>query len=180
MPEERLPIYLTGSIASRVPPAVTKTRFPSKSCSSEITDARKLRISEVSGNRPTPLSVPVRRPVAGRITWKPRSCKSAMLATVAALFHIFGCIAGIKTLIALLARTRLVSRSSARPIAIRAIKSAVAGEIKIKSFSAASFTCLTSSTDSQTWVVTFLPDNASQVAVPTKLRAEGVGTTVTS
>ena len=103
-----------------------------------------------------------------------------MLATVAGLFHIFGCIAGIKTLIALLARTRFVNKSSALPMAIRAIKSAVAGEITIKSFSAANLTCLTSSTDSQTWVVTFFPDKASQVAVPTKLRAEGVGTTVTS
>ena len=63
---------------------------------------------------------------------------------------------------------------------MRAIKSAVAGEITINSLSAANFTCRTSSTDSQTWVVTFFPESASQVALPTKFREEGVGTTVTS
>ncbi len=38
----------------------------------------------------------------------------------------------------------------------------------------------TSWTDSQTWVVTGLPESAAQVASPTKCSEDGVGTTVTS
>ena len=40
-------------------------------------------------------------------------------------------------------------------------------------------TCFTSSTFSHTCVVTALPESASQVALPTKFKLDGVGTTVT-
>ena len=73
----------------------------------------------------------------------------------------------------------LVRRSSARPAAIRAIKSAVAGAMMMKSAFLASETWRTSSTLSNTSVVTARPERASQVAAPTKFKLEGVGTTVT-
>ena len=78
------------------------------------------------------------------------------------------------------ASTTLVSKSSARPAAIRAIKSAVAGAMMIKLDSFARDTCRTSSTLSQTCVVTLRPERASHVAAPTKFKLDGVGTTVTA
>ena len=64
----------------------------------------------------------------------------------------------------------LVNRSSALPDASFAIKSAVAGAITIKSFSLAIEICGTFSTFDHRSVITFLPDSASQVALPIKFR----------
>jgi len=80
---------------------------------------------------------------------------------------------------AVLARIVVVNKSSARPEAIRAIKSAVAGATTIRSAFSPSETCETESASCQTSLRTGRADKASQVALPTKLRLDGVGTTVT-
>src|SRR4051794_13518843 len=73
-----------------------------------------------------------------------------------------------------------VSRSSARPMAARASRSAVAGATTTRSAFWPIRTWATSGTSDHTSVVTGLPDSASKVAAPTKCRAPGVGTTRTS
>ena len=83
----------------------------------------------VSGNRPCPSSEPVKRPTSGSITLNPRLRSVCTLATVAGSSHIEGCIAGTSIFGELEANTKFVNKSSARPAASRAIKSAVAGAI---------------------------------------------------
>ena len=77
------------------------------------------------------------------MTIKPRERRVATFATVAGSNHMDGCIAGTTNFGTALAKTRLVRRSSARPIANRAIKSAVAGAIIKKSASFAKEICRT-------------------------------------
>ena len=113
------------------------------------------------------------------MTKKPRSRSSRTFATVAGFDHIAGCIAGTMSFGAVLAKIVFVKRSSARPCAILAIRSAVAGATIRKSLDPPNETWRTSSTFSQTVVVTGRPDRASHVALPTKFRLEGVGITVT-
>jgi hypothetical protein len=72
-----------------------------------------------------------------------------------------------------------VSRSSARPVAARASRSAVAGATMTRSACWPSRTCGTSGTSSQTLVLTGWPERAAQVAAPTKRSASAVGTTLT-
>jgi len=90
-------------------------------------------IAEVSGNLPGPTSLPVKRPTSGSITMKPRCLSVFTFATVAGSNHIDGCIAGTIIFGTSEAKTKLVKRSSALPIAKRAIKSAVAGAMRKKS-----------------------------------------------
>ena len=87
------------------------------------------------------------------------------------------CIAGTRILGAVEAKTILVRRSSARPEANLARRSAVVGAITIKSFSLAIDIWGTFSTSLHRSVNTFLPDNASQVDLPTKFKLAEVGTT---
>ena len=118
-------------------------------------------------------------PTSGSRTAYPRSRNTRTFAVVARSLHIFGCIAGTIKTGTLAARMTLVRRSSARPAAILAIKSAVAGAMMMKSAFFANETWRTSSTLSKTSVVTERPERASHVAAPTKFKLEGVGTTVT-
>ena len=74
----------------------------------------------------------------------------------------------------------LVSRSSARPWAALASRSAVAGATTTRSASWPIRTWGTSWTSSQTSVATGLPESAAQVGAPTNSSAAAVGTTVTS
>src|SRR4051812_16693282 len=74
----------------------------------------------------------------------------------------------------------LVSRSSARPWAAFASRSAVAGATTTRSALCPIRTCGTSWTSVQTSVATGLPDRAAQVGAPTNVSALAVGTTVTS
>ena len=120
-------MYRTGSIASRVPPAVIRIFLPRKSARCRVISLTFSIIRAVSGKRPWPESLPVSRPVSGSITKYPRSRNVATLATVAGLLHICGCMAGTKSIGAFVARIELVKRSSARPAATRARRSAVAG-----------------------------------------------------
>ena len=71
LPELRLPMKRTGSIASRVPPAEIRNFFPLRSCCDPICSRKLEIISEVSGNLPTPESSPVKRPVSGCMTANP-------------------------------------------------------------------------------------------------------------
>ena len=137
LPEERLPINLIGSIGSRVPPAVMIIFLPTKSEVATSASLIALMILVLSGYRPTPTSVPVIRPSSGSTTINPRLRKVSTFSVVAGLSHISVCIAGTKTFGAVEARTILVSRSSDRPVANLASRSAVAGAITIRSFSLA-------------------------------------------
>ena len=98
-------------------------------------------IAAVSGNLPGPTSLPVSLPTSGSITMKPRCLSVFTFATVAGSSHIEGCIAGTIIFGTSDAKTKLVSKSSALPIAKRAIKSAVAGAIKKKSALSANAMC---------------------------------------
>ena len=130
--------------------------------------------------RPGPESVPVSRPWAGCNTVIPRLRKVSTLAWVAGLHHISVCIAGATTMGHVATRQELVNRSSARPWARRASRSAVAGAMTMRSASWPSRTCCTLSTSSKTSVLTGWCERASKVGAPTNLRAAGVGTTRTS
>ena len=118
------------------------------------------------------------RPSSGSITKIPLARNTATLETVAAFSHISGCIAGTKTNGLVLALIVLVSKSSQIPLAIFAIKSAVAGATTIKFASRAAFICGTSCTLFQRFEFTERPESASQVEAPTKLRLALVGITV--
>ena len=172
----------TGSMFSCVPPALMSTRLPSKlrwigpvantvRASSAICDGSSIR--------PGPVSLPVSLPCAGSSTVTPRRRSVATFSCVAGCSHISVCIAGAKTTGHVATSTVDVSKSSARPAAKRAIRSAVAGAITIRSASWPTRTCWTSSTRLNTSVSTGFPDSASNVAAPTKRSAFGVGTTFT-
>ena len=90
------------------------------------------------------------------------------------------CIAGAKTTGHRAVSRVLVSRSSARPWAARAIRSAVAGATTTRSASWPIRTWGTSWTSRHTSAATGLPERAAQVAAPTNSSAAVVGTTVTS
>ena len=119
-------------MASRVPPAVIKTFFPSRSdlISAKLETSEIIR--ETSGYRPTPKSSPVIRPSSGSITKIPRDLSVAIFSWFATLNHISGCIAGTRTIGQLAALTTFVNRSSAIPPDIFAMRSAVAGAITIR------------------------------------------------
>ena len=123
----------TASIGSRVPPALIRTLRPDRSLLCDEIVSTQSRILLICGYRPTPLSSPVNRPTSGSTTCTPRVLRVAILSTVAWLSHISVCIAGTKISGAREARTIFVNRSSARPWASLAIKSAVAGAMTIRS-----------------------------------------------
>ena len=136
--------------------------------------------SSGSGWRPGPVSLPVRRPDAGGTMWMPRSLSVATFAWVAACSHISVCMAGAITTGHRAVSSTVVSRSFACPVAARASRSAVAGATTTRSASWPIRTCGTAVMSDHTSVCTGLPDNADQVAAPTKFSAAWVGTTVTS
>ena len=69
-PLDRLPIYLTGSIFSCVPPAVTRTVLPtnlpvpSRECNSSV---NQLTMSSGDGSLPTPVTPQASQPASGCI-----------------------------------------------------------------------------------------------------------------
>ena len=204
-PDERLPMNRTGSMGSRVPPAETTTWRPARSPgpawmpdASVPDDARVVAagspsgrrsptrasaaaaMSAGSGSRPGPVSLPVSRPDAGSRTCTPRSRSVATLARVAGWSHISVCIAGASSTGHETVSSVLVSRSSARPVAARDSRSAVAGATTSRSAPLPSATCGTCSTSSNTSGVAGWPDSASQVGRPTNSSAARVGMTRTS
>src|SRR3984885_9892246 len=174
----------TGSSSSLVPPAETSTRLPLRSAARPSAPRASTRTatpksSVGSGSRPGPLSAPVRRPVAGSSTIAPRSRNVATFACVAGCCHISVCMAGANTTGQRAVSRTAVSRSSDRPAAARASRSAVAGATKTRSAVWPSRTCGTLCTSSQTPDDTGSPESAAQVASPTKRSASGVGATLT-
>src|SRR4051812_38399374 len=172
-------------MGSRVPPALMTTRRPTRSVASASAPCSRTTVASAamsagSGRRPGPESGPVSRPNAGGSTTAPRRRRVATLSWVAGCSHISVCIAGAKTTGQDAVSRVAVSRSSARPAAARASRSAVAGATTTRSAFWPMRTCATSGTSDHTSVVTGLPDSASNVAAPTKWRAPGVGTTRTS
>src|SRR3954452_6836655 len=172
-------------MGSRVPPALMTTRRPTRSVASasapcSSTTVASAAMSAGSGRRPGPESGPVSRPTAAGRTTAPRRRRVATLSCVAGCSHISVCMAGTKTTGQEAVSSVAVSRSSARPMAARASRSAVAGATTTRSAFWPIRTWATSGTSDHTSVVTGLPDSASKVAAPTKCRAPGVGTTRTS
>ena len=166
-----------------MPPAETTTWRPARSWPAaprgqRSRQRRRSRPARAAG--PCRVSAPVSRPSAGSRTSTPRSRSVATLARVAACSHISVCIAGARTTGHRAVSSVLVSRSSARPCAALAIRSAVAGATTTRSADWPIRTCGTSCTSSHTSAETGLPDSAAHVGAPTNLRAAAVGTTVTS
>ncbi len=119
----------TGSIGSRVPPAVTSTRRPSQGRSPAGNEASIRSSSRAgSGRRPRPNSPrEASLPSSGSITSTPRSRRVARLAWVAASAYMRSFIAGASRRGAAQARKEVVSIESAIPVASLAIVLAEAG-----------------------------------------------------
>lgn len=133
----------TGSIASRVGPAVTSRRTPSRSRS--VSAARTASKSTAgSGSRPRPVSPQASRPLSGSSTVKPKPRSVSRLRWVTGLSYMPVFIAGATILGQRAASTVVVSMSSATPAANLAITLAVAGAISMTSAFFASATCSTS------------------------------------
>ena len=194
-PEERLPRYLTGSMGSRVPPAEMTRCRPSKrlffspraSCAAAPSATGCVRVARAcdticsgSGIRPTPESLPVRRPLSGSMTVRPRSRSTATFSRVAGLTHIWVCMAGARTTGAWQVSIVAVSMSSARPARTRASRSAEAGATTTSSAHSATATCSTAAGSSKTPVDTARPLTAARAGAPMNLNADSVATTLTS
>ena len=194
-PEERLPRYLTGSMGSRVPPAEMTTCRPCRllspspeaSCAPANPAAACVKAARAcdticsgSGIRPTPESLPVRRPLSGSMTVRPRSRSTATFSRVAGLTHIWVCMAGARTTGAWQVSIVAVSMSSARPARTRASRSAEAGATTTSSAHSATATCSTAAGSSKTPVDTGLPLTAARAGAPMNLSADSVATTLTS
>jgi hypothetical protein len=126
LPEDRLPMKRTGSMGSRVPPAVTSTCSPSRSCR-PVPVPRPASTSETastmragSASLPAPTSPPARRPSSGSTTCTPRARSRAMLSATAGCSHISLCMAGQTTTGARVASSVFVSRSSLSPAGVEA------------------------------------------------------------
>ena len=171
----------TGSIASRVGPAVTTACFPD-SGPLEQRPASASRISSGSDMRPSPVSPQAWKPAPGPMTAMPRLRKVARFCWVAALLHISRFIAGATAIGRSLARHSVVSRSLAMPAARRARKSALAGATRMASGQRASsiWPIAASAWGSNRLVRTWRPDSAWKVSAPTNSCAASVIATCTS
>ena len=128
-PLERLPMKRTGSIGSRVPPAVTSTRRPSHSPVGPGSAASTASSScSGAGSRPAPHSPrEASAPVSGSITITPRSRSVSRFAWVAASAYMRSFMAGATSRGAVHARNEVVSIESAAPEASFATVFAEAG-----------------------------------------------------
>ena len=120
----------TGSIGSRVPPAVTSTRRPSQGFSPAQPAAASTAASSRagSGRRPRPNSPrEASGPSSGSITSTPRRRSVSRFSWVAAAAYMRSFIAGATRRGAVQARKEVVSIESAAPAASLAIVLAEAG-----------------------------------------------------
>ena len=131
LPEAALEMKRTLSKDSRVGPAVTSRRFPSKSRSPPVSRTARTARATVSGsgNLPAPTLPHASSPSAGSTTKTPRSRKVAMFACVAGFSHICVFMAGTTTSGASVASAAAVTRLSAIPQASFAKVLAVHGAI---------------------------------------------------
>ena len=172
----------TGSIRSRVGPAVSNTRLPASGPLGAMVLATSAASCVGSSMRPAPTSPQAWSPSPGPQTCTPRDLSVATLACVAAFAHITRFIAGASAMGAAVARQSVVNRSSAWPVARRARKSAVAGAMITKSAQRASSMCdiAFSASGSHRSLRTSRPETAWKVIGVTNSRAPAVSTTCTS
>ena len=172
----------TGSMRSRVGPAVTTTRRPWSAPLAGRSAATRSARSAGSSMRPTPVSPQAWSPTPGPKICTPRCTSVAMLARVAACAHMTWFIAGATASGACVARHRVASRSSAWPVASRARKSALAGAMSTASAQRASSMCpmAASAAASHRSCRTVRPETAWKVVAVTNSRAPAVITTCTS
>jgi len=178
LPELEFVSPRTGSSASKVGPAVSTTRLPASSFGWRMaTSAAK--ISCASSMRPAPTSPQACSPLAGPRMATPSAASWTTLRCVAGFSHIWRFIAGATSRGQSRARQRLASRSSARPLASFARKSAVAGATitasapRERSMCAIPLSCAAS----QREVSTGRPVRAWKVSGATKRVAASVMTT---
>jgi len=170
----------TGSIASKVGPAVSSRRLPASSCGWKWAIVSST-ISSGSSMRPGPVSPQAWSPQAGPMTLTPSLRKTAMLRRVAGFSHIWRFMAGATSSGQSRARTSVVSRSSARPPASLARKSAEAGATSSASASRDRSMCaMLLATRGSHWSVnTSFPESAWKVTGVTKCVAASLITTCT-
>ena len=171
----------TGSIASKVGPAVITTLRPASSFGWK----KAIRCSSSSSGSsilPMPVSPQAWSPAPGPTTVAPSAASCAMLRCVAGCSHIWRFIAGATSSGHSRARHSVVSRSSAMPWTSFAMRSAVAGAIRIGAAPRVRSICamLLSTRGSQRSDHTGLPDNAWKVTGVTKRAPPAVSATCTS
>ena len=116
-PELRLLINRTGSIASRVGPAVIITRRPASGRPSEtrVGPITAAAIASGSNMRPSPTSPQAWLPLSGPSMRTPRSSSNCRFACTAGFFHMTWFIAGAMTSGASVARQSVDRRSGGAP-----------------------------------------------------------------
>ncbi len=134
LPELRLVMARTGSIASSVGPAVMRTRFFWSNLGCWLAHSMSINASG-SDMRPSPVSPHACSPVSGPRIAIPSCCNCRILRCVEGFSHICLFMAGATNNGQSLARQSVESRSSALPWTSFAIKSALAGAIIIASAS---------------------------------------------
>ena len=168
----------TASIGSRVPPAVTTTRTPTKSAGpSTRSAAATIRSGEA--RRPLPTSPPARRPSSGSTMTTPRRRNTARLSCTERCSHISVCIAGHTMTGARVANKVLVSRSVLSPAAYAAMTCAVAGATIMRSARWPNLVCGMGDASSHKLVCTGSLDSAESVVRPIKRSALSVMTGTT-
>jgi hypothetical protein len=177
----------TGSIGSKVGPAVTSTRLPASGF------GRKKPISSSSNSsgssmRPSPTSPQACSPLAGPRMCVPSARSCATLRCVAGCAHISRFIAGAISNghdSSGRARHSRLSRSSARPCSSFAMKSALAGATstasacRVRLMCAMLFSVPSTARASQALVNTGRPDSACIVTAVMNCSAPSVMTTCT-
>ncbi len=183
-PLDRLVMPRTGSIASKVGPAVSSTFLPSSAfgwkCATSSASS-----SSASSMRPSPTSPHAWSPLAGPSTCVPSARTVCTLRWVAGCAHISRFIAGATSKAQRsIGRARHIrlSRSSARPWASLAMKSALAGATSTASASRVRLMCamLLGSRASHWLVCTVRPDSACIVTALMNCSAASVMTTCTT
>src|SRR5437660_250870 len=171
----------TGSIGSRVPPALTTTRRPARSRRTSTARASASSSAAAAGSRPAPTWPLARWPDSGSTTMRPWPRSAATLAATAGWAHMASFIAGATTTGQRAASTVAATRSSAWPLASRATRSAVAGATSATCAQSPSSTCGSggpAGANRSVW--TGRPDRPWNVAGPTNRVAAAVIATRTS
>ena len=127
LPEERLLKKRTGSIISRVGPAVTSTRRPANSRGGTSSFSTAATICSGSTMRPTSSSPQARCPRAGPAKRAPQRERRSTLRWLARQFHMAAFIAGASRMGQRMAMKAVESKSSAMPLANLPSALAVAG-----------------------------------------------------
>jgi hypothetical protein len=180
LPLERLVTTRTGSIDSRVGPAVTTIRRPASFPPPRSTRAAWARMVSGSLIRPGRSEGPsASAPISGPTIATPRARSRSRLAWVSGRAYISSFIAGATRTGAVRARSSEVRTSSARPCAMRATRCAVAGATMMRWASCGRRTWASARPGSHREVRTGRPVSASNVAGPTNSAALRVSTTST-